>query len=92
MSLKEIDKTRNYFIEEIKQNELKSKMICKISNYTEYLLILASAVTGFVSISAFAFLVGVPASTASSEAAIKICVITAGIKKCKSIIKRKEKN
>ena len=92
MSLKEIDKTRNYFIEEIKQNELKNKMICKISNYTEYLLILASAVTGFVSISAFAFLVGVPASTASSKAAIKICVITAGIKKCKSIIKRKEKN
>ena len=67
-------------------------MICKISNYTEYLLILASAVAGFVSISAFASLVGVPASTASSEEALKICVITAGIKKCKSIIKRKEKN
>ena len=34
--LKEIDKTRNYFIEEIKQKELvckKNKKVCKILNY-----------------------------------------------------------
>ena len=36
--LKEIDKTRNYFIEEIKQNELiikKHKKVFKILNYTK---------------------------------------------------------
>ena len=38
---KEIDKTRTYFIEEIKQNYLlskKHKKVCKILNYTEHLL------------------------------------------------------
>ena len=54
--LKEIDEKRNNFIEEIKQNELISqnhKKICKILNYTEHLLILASTVTGYVSTSVF---------------------------------------
>ena len=53
---KEIDEKRNYFIEEIKQNELISKRhkkICRILNYTWHLLILVFAVTRSVSISAF---------------------------------------
>ena len=60
--LKEIDEKRNNFVEEIKQNELISrnhKKICKILNYTEHLLILASTVTGCVSISAFASFVSI---------------------------------
>ena len=32
--LKEIDETRNYFIEEVKQNELMTKKNKKILNYT----------------------------------------------------------
>ena len=44
-----------------------------------------------VSISAFASLVGIPVGIASSAATIKICVITAGIKKYKSVIKKKKK-
>ena len=54
---KEIDESKNYFIEEIKQDELMSnthKKACKILNYFEHLLILASRVTRCVSISAFA--------------------------------------
>ena len=46
--LKEVDKARNYFIEEIKKNELiskKHKKVCKILDYTDNLLILASIVT-----------------------------------------------
>ena len=39
----------------------KQKKVCKILNYTKHLLILAS-VTGCVSISAFAYLVGFPAA------------------------------
>ena len=45
--LKNIDETRNYFVEEIKQNELMSKKHkkgCTVSNYIEHLPILASAV------------------------------------------------
>ena len=41
-------------------------MLCKIVNYTEHLLILASAVTGYVSISALPSLVGIPVGIASS--------------------------
>ena len=49
------------------------------------------AVSGCVSISEFASLVNVPVGIASSAVAIKIFAITAGIKKCKSIIKKKKK-
>ena len=58
-------------------------------NYVEHLLILASTVTGCVSISAFASLICVPVGIASSAVVIKMCAITAGIKK--SFIKRKKK-
>ena len=61
-------------------------------NYVEYLLILASVVTGCLFISAFASLAGVPAGIVSSAATIKICVATAGIKNYKSIFKKKKKN
>lgn len=40
--LREVDKNRNYFIEERKQNEViskKQKSICKILNHIRYLLI-----------------------------------------------------
>ena len=54
------------------------------------MLILASAVTGCISISVFVSSVSIPAVIASSVAATKICLITVGIKRYKSIIKKKE--
>ena len=92
--LKNIDETRNYLIEEINRNELmskKHKKVCTTLNYIEHFLILGSTITGCVSISAFASLVGIPIGIASSTIGLKICVITAGIKKYKSIIKKKKK-
>ena len=56
------------------------------------MLILASTVTGSVSISVFASLIGMPNGIKSSAATIKICAITAGIKKYKSTIKKKKKS
>ena len=41
--LRNIDETRNYFLEKIKQNELmskKHKKVCTTLNYIEYFLIL----------------------------------------------------
>ena len=55
--LRKIDKTRNYLLDELKHNDLigeKCKKTYKYLNYVEHLLILASIVTGCVSISAFA--------------------------------------
>ena len=56
---------------------------------------MASTITGYVSISVFALLAGVPVGIASSEikrVGLKIFAIIAGIKKCKSIIKKNKKN
>ena len=49
--------------------------------YTAHLLVLASAVPGCFSISAFASLLGIPIGIASSGIWLKICAIIAGIKK-----------
>ena len=53
--------------------------------------ILISTITGCVLIAAFASLVCVPVGITSSAVGIKICAITTGIKKHKSIIKKNKK-
>ena len=92
--LKNIDETRNYLIDEINRNKLISKKLtkfCTTLNYIEHFLIIGSTITGCVSISAFAFLVGIPIGVTSSAIELKICPITAAIKKYKSIIKKNKK-
>ena len=69
----------------------KYKKACRYLNYAKHLLILASTVTGYVSISAFTSLVCVPVGITSSLVGISICGITAGIKQYKSIIQKKKK-
>ena len=67
--LKNIDETRNYLIEEINRNELmskKHKKVCTTLNYIEHFLILASTITGCISISAFASLLGIPIGITST--------------------------
>ena len=68
----------------------KHKKVCRFLNYIGHLLILITAVTGCVSISAFASLAGIPIGIMSSAIRLKICVTTAGIKKYKSIIRKKK--
>ena len=60
-------------------------------NYIEHLLILVSTNTECVSISAFASVVTILVGIATSAVGLKISVITGGIKKNKSIIKKKKK-
>ena len=69
----------------------KQKEVCATLNSTEHLFILASAVTGCISISAFYSLFSIPIEITSSAIGLKTCVTTAGIKNCKSIIKTKKK-
>ena len=67
--LKNIDKTRSCFLEEIKKNELmskKHKTFCTILNYIELFLILAFTITVCISISAFSSLIGIPIGIMSS--------------------------
>ena len=67
--LKKIDEIRNCLIEEINRNELmskKHKKVCRVLNYVDHSLIVTSTITGCVSISAFASLVGIPIGITSS--------------------------
>ena len=92
--LKNIDETRKYSLEEIEQNELMSRKHKKVFitlNYIEHFLILASAITSCISISAFASLIGTPIGITNSAIGLKICAIcAAGIKRYKSIIQKKK--
>ena len=91
-SVKKIDEIRNHLIEKVNRNELMSKRhkkVCRTLNYIDHLLLAIFTITGCVSISAFASLVGIPIGTTSSAIGLKICVIITGIKKYKSIILKK---
>ena len=63
----------------------KHKKVCKTLNYIECFFVLASTITGYISISAFASLISIPIGNKSSAIGLKMCSITAGIKKYKSI-------
>ena len=79
---------------EIKHNDLiseKYQKTCKYSNYAEHVLILVLTITGCVSISAFASLVCVPVGITSSAVGIKICAITAGIKRYSQLWRKRRK-
>ena len=83
-----------YCITFIEHNDLISEKYKKISrylNYAEHLLILVSTVTGCVSIPVFASLVAILLGITSSAVGLKICAITARIRRYKSIIKKKKK-
>ena len=69
----------------------KYKKTCNYLNYVKCMFVWASTVTGCISKSAITSLVAVPVSVASSTVGLKICGITASIKKYKSIIKKKKK-
>ena len=94
--LKNIDETRRYFLEQIEQNELmskKHKRVCTTLNYIETFLILASTITGCISISAFTSLLGILIGIMSSAIGLKNSAITAEIKKYKpTILKKKRKH
>ena len=69
----------------------RHKKVCLTLNYMEHVLILASTITGCISISAFASLIGILIAIKNSTVGLKICAIAAGIKKYKSVIKKKKK-
>ena len=66
-------------------------MVCTTLNYIERFLIRVSTITGSISISVFAFLLGIPIATTSSAIESKICAVVARTKRFKSIINKKKK-
>ena len=66
-------------------------IVCRVSNYIDHLLIVISTITGCISSSTFASLASIPIGITGSIIGLKICEITAGIKKYKSVTKKKKK-
>ena len=62
----------------------KHKNVSKDLNCFEQFLILASAITECIAISALASLIGIPIAVTSTAIELNICAITAGIKRYKS--------
>ena len=92
--LKNIDETRNYFLEQIEQNKLmsrKHKKVCTTLNHIKYFLVSAFTITPCILISTFASLLCITIGITSSGIGLKIGATDAGIKKYKSIIKTKKK-
>ena len=90
--LKNIDETKNYFVEEIEQNELmckKHKKVCTTLNYIEHSYFSFCSYWMYFNF-CFRFF-DIPVGITSSAKGLKICAITAGIKKYKSLIKEKKK-
>ena len=88
-------KTKNYFLEEIKQNQLmsrKHKMVCATLNYIDHFLILVSTVTWCISISIFVSLLGSPIGIKSSVIGLKGYAIATRIKKYWWITKKRKKS
>ena len=69
----------------------KYKKVYTTLNYMKHFFVLASTVTGCVSIFAFASSFGVSVGTTSSAIGLKICAIASGIEKYKSIINKENK-
>ena len=69
----------------------KHKKNCTILNYIIHFLVLASTITGCISISAFVSFLGISLGITSSAIGLKMCTIAAGIKKYKSITKKNRK-
>ena len=93
--LKNRKEINNYPMKETDQNKLVSKDHKKffaILNYIDHLFILASAITGYVSLSDFACLVSIPIGITFSAKGLKICTMNSGIKKYQSISMKKKKN
>ena len=68
----------------------KHKTFCTTLNYLEHFSLLGSAISGCISISNFASLLGIHIGIMKSAIRLKICAIAARIKKYKSIIKKKK--
>ena len=77
--MKTLNEIRNCFLEEIEQNQSVSKKhkdACTTLNYIELFLIFSSAITGCVSVAAFASVLGI---ITNSAIGLNICATAAGI-------------
>ena len=64
---------------------------CATLNHIKKFLFFSFCGSWIISISLFASLLGIPIGITNFSIGLKICTVTSGIKKCKSITKKKNK-
>ena len=94
LRLENIDKTINYFLEEIEQKNIwvdSTKEFVQLYIIFEHFLILLSRITGCISISALASLLGTPIEITTTAIELRILTLSSRIKRYKSTVKKKKK-
>ena len=93
--LNKINEIKDFYIAEIKQKELMSKILSKYIASFEYFdksLIVLSVTTGSISVASFATVIGAPAGITSASFSPTFSIFTGIIKKTiKNNTKQKEK-
>ena len=93
--IKSPSEIKNYFIAEIKERELMSKRLSIYIASFEYFdksLIALSVVTGSISVSSFATLIGAPVGMMSASCSLTFSITTEFVKKFLKTTRNKKKN
>ena len=92
LDLKKKNRWNKNFLQELKYLFEKDKKVCRALNYLKHFLVFVSVCSVCISTFAFGPLIVVPVGIIGSAVGLKICGITAAIKKYKSVITGKSKN
>ena len=93
--LDKINEIKDYFVVEIKDRELMSKILSKYIasfDYFDKSLIVLSETTGSISIASFAAVIGAPIAMASASFSLSFSIFTGIVKKLFETTRNKKKN
>ena len=93
--LKKINKTKDYFVAEIKKRELMSKRLSKYIasfDYFDKSLIALSAATGSISIASFTTVIGAPIGMMSASFSLAFLITTGFVKRFLKTRNKKKKH
>ena len=70
----------------------QSRNVRTTVSYIDYFIIIVSAVTGYISIAGFVSFLSIAIGIMSSAIELKICTISAGIKKLSQLLRKKRRS
>ena len=92
--LNKINEIKDYFVAEIKERELMSKILSKYIasfDYFDKSLIVLSVTTGSISIASFATVIGAPVGMMSASCSLAFSITTGIVKKILKTTRNKKK-
>ena len=93
-TLNKVNEIKYYFVAEIKERELMSKILSKYIDSFDYFdksLIVLSVTTGSISIASFATVIGAPVGIVSASFSLSFSISTGIVKKLLKTTRNKEK-